>query len=194
MSAEEVMGIVARDIPFYRNSGGGVTFSGGEPLSQPEFLLELLQHCKTLGIHTAIETSGWAEKETLRQVLPLTGLFLYDLKIIDPDQHLAYTGKPVDRVLENLAFLASLHKNIVIRVPLVEEITDTTANLQAISDIMTLNALQEIVLEPYHSLGIEKYQEIGIHFQLADISDYPFEKAAMARDFFKMKGLNCEIA
>ena len=107
ISSDELAEIIALDIPFYRNSGGGVTFSGGEPLMQPAFLLDVLKKCKKLDIHTAVETCGWTGRKTLQRILPFTDLFLFDLKIIDPELHLAFTGKPVGPVLANLAFLAA---------------------------------------------------------------------------------------
>jgi pyruvate formate lyase activating enzyme len=194
MDSSEVIEKVARDIPFYRNSGGGVTFSGGEPLSQPQFLLALLTHCQTLGIHTAIETSGYADLKTFQQIIPLTGLFLFDLKITDPYLHLAYTGKPVAPVLANLSFLAAHHDNIIIRVPLVPEITDTFSNLDAISEIMARNSLRRICIEPYHTLGTAKYIELGMVYRLPETHDCLPARAESAREFFIRKGFECEIS
>jgi pyruvate formate lyase activating enzyme len=165
----DLLDAVTRDIPFYRNSGGGVTFSGGEPFQQPEFLLEMLGKCRDAGIHSAIETCGWTTEPLLRAAMPLTDLFLFDLKIVDPDLHLRYTGQPVDRILENLALLAAGHSNVVIRFPLVPGITDTRENLQNIVKIMQKNSLARIDLEPYHTLGIDKYEEHGMSCSLPDI-------------------------
>ena len=193
MESAQVIEIVARDIPFYRNSGGGVTFSGGEPLSQPTFLLELLERCKKLEIHTAIETSGWAEQKIFQQILPLTDLFLFDLKIIDPALHLEFTGKSVAPILRNLSFLASKHANIIIRVPLIEDITDTPSNIESISKIMAINGLKKIVIEPFHTLGKSKYEEIGLIYTLPLNQDYPSGKAEIAREFFLRRNFDCEI-
>ena len=190
----ELTRIIALDIPFYRNSGGGVTFSGGEPLMQPAFLYEVLSRCKELGIHTAVETCGWASRDVLQKILPLTGLFLYDLKIIDPLLHLQHTGKPVEPVLSNLAFLATQTTDIVIRLPLVPGITDTAANIEAICDVMSESGLKRISIEPYHTLGVEKYAEHGMAYSLDQLTLYDRDQLGFIQSFFLSRGFSCEIA
>ena len=193
INSDELTEIIALDIPFYRNSGGGVTFSGGEPLSQYKFLLDVLRKCKALDIRTAVETCGWADRKALGQIVPFTDLFLFDLKIIDPDLHLIYTGKPVHRILENLAYLASVKADIIIRFPLIPGITDTTENLNDVIEIMSKNDLQRICLEPYHALGKVKYEEHGMEYRLGHIGQYNPEQINDFRDFFLEKDLMCEI-
>ncbi|MDD5507833.1 MAG: glycyl-radical enzyme activating protein [Bacteroidales bacterium] len=193
MTAREVTDIIALDIPFYRNSGGGVTFSGGEPLFQYEFLLEVLRKCKTLGIHTAVETCGWASRKAVRGVLAFTDLFQFDLKIIDPDMHQFHTGKSVHPILENLAFLASQNAEIWIRFPLIPGITDTPENLTDVIEIMSRNDLRHICLEPYHNLGREKYEEHGMDYQLDRLGPYSPDQIIGYRDFFLEQGIMCEI-
>jgi pyruvate formate lyase activating enzyme len=193
ISCEELVGAIARDMDFYRNSGGGVTFSGGEPLMQPGFLKEALQQCKALGIHTAIETCGWADRKAFEAIFPFTDLFLYDLKIIDPESHLFYTGKPVGPILENLAYLSSRKARIIIRFPLVPGITDTTENLAGICEIMNKNGLDRIDIEPYHSLGKEKYAEHGMTYRLDHTGQCDPVKIAETREYFTGKGFFCEV-
>ncbi len=194
ISSDDLVKLIARDIPFYRNSGGGVTFSGGEPLAQPEFLLEVLQKCKSLGIHTAIETCGWAGKQAFQQVLPFTDLFLFDLKIIDPAQHLRYTGKEVAPILRNLEFLASEKATIVIRFPLVPGITDSPDKLQAIAGIMNQTGLRHINLEPYHALGTDKYPEHGMDYSLGEMPAYSALQLQSFQNFFSKQDILCEIS
>jgi pyruvate formate lyase activating enzyme len=193
ISSDKLAEIIALDIPFYRNSGGGVTFSGGEPLLQPAFLLDVLQKCKMLDIHTAVETCGWADMETLQRVLPFTDLFLFDLKIIDPELHLTFTGKPVRPILENLAFLASVKADIMIRFPLIPGITDTLQNLEGVANIMINNNLRGICLEPYHTLGRDKYEEHGMNYRLDHLSQYNLKDIKAFFDFFLEKGFLCEV-
>jgi pyruvate formate lyase activating enzyme len=193
ISSEELAGIIARDKQFYKNSGGGVTFSGGEPLMQPAFLLDALQKCKDLGIHTAVETCGWATKKVFEDIMPYTDLFLFDLKLIDPALHEEYTGQSNEVVLENLAFLDSQGADIEIRFPVVPGITDTPDNLQAISDVMVKFGLKKIRLEPYHSLGAEKYREHGMEFLLHDIGQYTPAQIHTVSEFFRERGLICDV-
>ncbi|MFZ4547876.1 MAG: glycyl-radical enzyme activating protein [Bacteroidales bacterium] len=194
ISSAELVKAIALDISFYRNSGGGVTFSGGEPLMQPAFLLEVLKECKALEIHTAIETCGWTDRKSLRNVIPFTDLFLFDLKIIDPESHLIHTGMPIGPILENLAFLASENANIVIRLPLVPGITDTIPNLESIAKIMHNNGLKQICLEPYHSLGQSKYEEHGLTYNLDHLGQYNLKQINAFCEFFTLRGLYCEVA
>lgn len=193
ITSEELAEIIALDIPFYRNSGGGVTFSGGEPLMQFKFLLDVLRKCKARNIHTAVETCGWADRKALEHILPFTDLFLFDLKIIDPDLHLIYTGKSVHPILENLAFLTSEKADLWIRFPLIPDITDTTENLKNLIDIMNKNGLQRICLEPYHTLGREKYAEHGMEYHSGHSGQYSPDQIIGFRDFFLEQGLQCEV-
>lgn len=193
ISSDELTEIIALDISFYQNSGGGVTFSGGEPLFQYKFLLDVLRKCKALNIHTAVETCGWVNRKALRRLLQFTDLFLYDLKIIDPDLHLFYTGKPVHPILENLAYLASQKADILIRFPLIPGITDTADNLKKVTEIMSKYDLRRICMEPYHILGREKYEEHGMDYQLDHIGQYRLDQLNGFRDFFLEKGFQCEV-
>jgi pyruvate formate lyase activating enzyme len=193
ITADKLAEIIALDIPFYRNSGGGVTFSGGEPLMQPAFLLDVLRKCKELDIHTAVETCGWADRKALQRLLPFTDLFLFDLKIIDPELHLTYTGKPVGPILGNLAFLASEKADVIIRFPLIPGITDTLQNLENVANIMINNNLRQICLEPYHTLGIEKYEEHGMNYRLDHVGQYNPQDINAFSDFFHERGFLCEV-
>jgi len=194
MNADEVVEIVARDIAFYRNSDGGVTFSGGEPLVQSDFLYEMLRLCRERGIHTAVETCGSLPEEAFRKILPVTDLFLYDLKVIDDSLHRKYTGHGSRRILRNLAFLAREGATITVRVPLIHGITDTEDNLSAIVDVMHRNGLQRIMPEPGHSLGKSKYAEFGIRDPMPHQPDCPIDSYERALALFDRAGLVIETA
>ena len=118
---------VLRDRVFYEESGGGVTFSGGEPLAQPDFLEALLEACRAASVHTAVDTCGFAPRERLLALAPLVDLFLFDVKLVDDARHLALTGVPAAPILENLRALAAVHANVWIRVPVVPGLTDGEA-------------------------------------------------------------------
>ena len=192
ISPDELTEIVSRDSAFYRNSGGGVTFSGGEPLMQPRFLFKVLQKCKDSGIHTAIETCGWTTLRVLKLIQPFTDLFLFDLKLTDDEKHRFYTGKPVGPILENLAYLASKNSEIIIRMPLIPGITDTPENLEGIAAVMRKNNLHRICLEPYHTLGVDKYTQHGKSYRLNNLKDYHRSQIIETGDFFTAGNFRCE--
>lgn len=194
VSPSDLADRVALDLPFYQNSGGGVTFSGGEPLMQPEFLLEALKACKARGIHTAIETCGWGARQTLQAILPYTDLFLFDLKLMDNGEHERHTGQPNKPILDNLAWLSRQDKAIIIRFPLVPGITDQPGNLAAVADFMNNHGLRQICLEPYHTLGHEKYNEHGMANPFPDQRYYQPSTLDSLAAFFISKGLECDIA
>ena len=132
ISVDELMSEIVKDRVFYEESGGGVTFSGGEPLMQDKFLIESLKKCNTLGIHSAVDTSGYTSEGVIDRVSNYADLFLYDLKLMNDDVHQKYTGVSNQIILKNLIELDQLGKKIVIRIPIVPEITDTNENLFAI--------------------------------------------------------------
>lgn len=154
---DSVVAELVRDVPFYDQSGGGVTFSGGEPTAQPDFLEALLRACKTSGLHTAVDTCGYVSFEVFERICGLTDLFLFDLKLMDSAAHREFTGVPNDLILDNLRKLSPLARDLWIRVPLVPGITDTEENLDAIAEfIKPLPAVHRISLLPYNKLGEDK--------------------------------------
>jgi len=162
MSVDEVMDEVLPDIPFYASSGGGVTLTGGEPLAQPDFALALAQAAKAAGIHVALDTCGHAPWETLARFLPTVDLFLYDFKAADPARHKELTGVDNALILANLEKLAAVGAHIFLRCPLVPGVNDDAAHLAAIGDwAERLPSVEEVTLEPYHPIGLEKYRKFG---------------------------------
>lgn len=166
MTAAEVMSEIERDVSFYDSSGGGVTFSGGEPLLQADFLKALLEACRSAEIHTALDTSGFATWEILERVRPLVDLFLYDIKLMDPVRHRKYTLAFNLRILDNLQRLAGLGHNIVVRVPIIPGINDDLENLRATGAFTTGLGLSRIDLLPYHAAAMGKYERLHRAYRL----------------------------
>jgi pyruvate formate lyase activating enzyme len=161
-TVEELVQRLLKDLPFYEQSGGGVTISGGEPLCQPEFVLQLLKSLKECGIHTALDTTGYARYEILEQTLPYTDLFLYDLKHMDSEQHRIVTGVPNELILENALKIAEAGAKMQIRLPVIPDFNDSEESIRAAGVFCkTLgDAVTMIQLLPYHNLGVMKYQRI----------------------------------
>ena len=162
VTADQVIEEIERDVAFYDQSGGGATFSGGEPLAQPEFLRDILRACKQQGIHTTLDTCGfapWSELDTLRGDVDL---FLYDLKLMDAERHRESAGVSNERILENLQRLSEGDHRIVLRVPVIPGINDDDENLQRIGQFAAqLPSLERVDLLPYHRIGRDKYHGLG---------------------------------
>ena len=163
VTAEELMEEVIRDQVFMQESGGGVTLSGGEPLMQASFAGIFLKSLKQMGIHTALDTSGFASRESLEIVMPYTDLILYDLKGMDPQNHFHNTGVSNELILSNLEFLAQQGKSVIIRYPVIPELTDSNAEAGLILSFMNglEGRIREIHLLPYHTMGQSKRSKYG---------------------------------
>jgi pyruvate formate lyase activating enzyme len=193
MTAEEVMAEIERDIPFYDESGGGVTFSGGEPLMQPEFLESLLRRCKAEGVHTAVDTCGAASRSVFERINPYVDLYLYDLKLMDPREHRKYTGASNRRMLENLRALAASGAAIMARVPVVPGITDDDGNMREIGSFASSLGIRDVALLPYHKTTEDKYARLGKRYRLAGLEAPPAERMRDLRDKLTALGLNVTI-
>ncbi len=158
----DVMAELLRDVPFYDESGGGVTFSGGEPLSQPAFLVDLLCACHESGLHTVLDTCGYAPWDVVERVRTHVDLFLYDLKIMDESKHRRYTGVSNEPILRNLRRLSRAGQRIILRVPIVPEVNDDDDNLHRLGACAAeLPSVERVDLLPYHHLGQDKYRRLG---------------------------------
>ena len=167
LNVAEVLEKVLKDAVFYRNSGGGVTLSGGEPLLQPEFTGELLRHAQINGIHTALDTSGYAQWEVLEKVLSHVDLVLYDLKHMDSAIHKRLTGVPNELIHENLKRIDTMEKPIWIRVPLIPGLNDGEENYHQLGDFISkLSHVERIDLLRYHRLAESKYEKTGMSYPL----------------------------
>jgi len=162
VTVQDILEELSVDFPFFQGNGG-LTLSGGEPLIQPEFTRSLLLHAKEQGIHTCIETSGFCQKETLKKIAPLTDLFLFDIKETDTLLHKKFTGVSNEKILENLSYLNTIHHHIVLRCPMIPGKNFRKEHQKGIALLAEqLSAVEAIELEPYHPLGLSKYQKLGM--------------------------------
>ena len=182
MTVSEVLEEIQKDIPFYDESGGGVTFSGGEPLNQPHFLLEMLNACGELDLHRTVDTSGYADSKLLLKIAEQTDLFLYDLKHMDPVKHRLYTGVSNEKILNNLELLARHGAQITIRIPIVPGINDDDENIERVRTFLgRLPGIRHVHILPYHSVAQGKYRSLRTDFPLTDVeSPTPMQMEAIA--------------
>ncbi len=185
MTVAEVVTEVLKDRLFYDDSRGGVTFSGGEPLAQISFLKELLAACRARGVHTAVDTCGYASREYLLSVAPLTDLFLYDLKIMNDDKHHQYTAVSNISILENLKALGAVHNNIWIRMPIIPGVNDDDENLEATAKFAaSIPAVRQVNLLPYHRTAIFKFKRLRQTYRLESVPDPSPENLEKVRQKF----------
>ncbi|MGA2478546.1 MAG: glycyl-radical enzyme activating protein [Spirochaetia bacterium] len=189
MSAEEIFLEVQKDAAFYRTSGGGVTFSGGEPFEQPELLRETARLCKGARIHTGVETSGLVPWETMAATLPVIDLVLFDLKEMDPVRHRALTSADNQLVLENFRKLMKTGKAVIVRVPLIPRHNDRTDNyLRMIEFLRSTAPGIRVDLLPYHRLGRGKYRRLNLAYQLEELEPPSQEHVEEIRGLFESAG------
>lgn len=169
MTVAQVVEEVLKDRIFYDDSGGGASFSGGEPLTQPDFLKALVEACRALEIHTAVDTCGYGRWESLCAVSRFTDLFLYDLKVMDDARHREVTGVSNGPILSNLRSLGQVHDNIWIRVPIVPGVNDSEAQLEALARFAaSIPGVRRVNLLPYHRTGIQKSRGLGLSHSLGE--------------------------
>ncbi len=190
MTIPQVLKEVDRDRIFYEDSGGGVTFSGGEPLSQSQFVREMLSRCKAEGIHTAVDTCGYGVQADLLALAEVTDLFLYDLKLMDDEKHKQYTGVSNRPILDNLSALSRVHPNIWLRVPIVPGITDDMDNLDAISEkAKSLTGVGRVCLLPYHKTASAKFKRMELPYPLEHMEQPGPERMESLRRRVSSRGL-----
>lgn len=187
MSVSEIIQDLTSYLPFIEASGGGITVTGGEPLLQLPFLLELFKECKKIGIHTTIDSSGGCYstaplfQEQLKEVLKYTDLILLDLKHINRKKHIKLTGMTNDHILEFARLLSDYNIPIWVRHVLVPSITDELEDLQKLGEFIgTLKNVQKVEILPYHMLGVYKWEALGLDYPLKDVEPPTEEKVAFA--------------
>ncbi|MEW6106742.1 MAG: glycyl-radical enzyme activating protein [Bacillota bacterium] len=196
MSVDEVMRELERDRIFYDESGGGATFSGGEPLAQPEFLEDLLAACRVVDIHTAVDTSGIARFELVEKLAPLVDVWLYDIKTVHPALHMKTVGCPNDEVLRNLRLLAAKEARIILRVPVIPGVNDDNESLAQLADlILSLGGRrpERLDLLPYHKIGVDKYLRLGRTYGLQATEEPNKQHIEDIASFFRTLGLEVKI-
>lgn len=193
-SVDEIIQIVMEDQLFYDSSGGGMTLSGGEPLAQPQFCLDLLKAAKEHGIHTAIETSGHAPWVVWENLLPYLDLILYDVKEVDDEQHLHIVGASNRLILDNLKRLADTDKAVIVRCPIIPGYNDDSQSTHALGQfIQDLETIDQVDLLPYHRMGQNKYEVLDREYALGDMPTMENEAAFASRDILLSYGLKVRI-
>lgn len=188
IDAEELARKLLRDEDLFRDSGGGVTFTGGEPLMQADFLCDVLD--KTEGIHRVVETSGYASAETFARVLERTDMMLFDVKMADPLMHKKYTGAGNELILRNLEALKQSGKDFVVRVPLIPDVNDTYENMVATADLISGSVgLKRVELLRYHKTAGAKYPMVGLTYN----PDFNEDAQPKIHDVFTERGIELII-
>ncbi len=195
MSVNEIMEVIEKEKAFFDQSGGGVTFSGGEPLLHSEFLIELLDACGKQGIHRAVDTAGNVSSEILLDVAKRTDLFLYDLKLIDPALHKKWIGTDNSLILYNLKMLADLKKAIILRIPLIKGINDSEEIIgeTAIFINSLTGTTKEVHLLPYHAIAQHKYTKLGKGDDFEVMQEPDKETIIRALHQFKQAGIKVNV-
>lgn len=172
MRPEDIIGEAEKDALFYYHTGGGITFTGGEPFAQPRALLELARAAKQRGMSTAVETCGHTGWENIRNVLPYLDEVLYDVKLVDGGRHAQYTGVDNQLILDNLRRLAQEDRHkLIVRVPLISGVNDTDENIQALLALVEELGIERVDFLPYHRLGENKYARLGKEAHTFDAPD-----------------------
>ena len=194
VTVEEMMAEIKKDLPYYRLSGGGVTLSGGEALTQPEFAVALLTACQEYGINTAIETTGFADFDVIQKYLPNLNYVLMDIKHMDNMKHEEFTGRPNGLIQENARKIAGVHNNLIIRVPVIPTFNDTKEEIKDIAMFAkSLPGVKELHLLPYHRLGQDKYEGLGRDYTMSNVQPPSNEYMEQLLETAKTSGLHCQI-
>ena len=193
MTVEEVLDVVKKDRLFYLNSGGGVTASGGEPLSQPDFLIEFFKRCQEVGLHTTLDTCGYASWKVMERVLEYVDLVLYDIKHMDSEKHEELIKVDNRLILENAKMLAQKGKPTIIRVPLIPGYNDSEENIEALGKFLVETGLTKVDLYPYHQLGLAKYRNLGREYELGGVSSCTEEQVQVIEESLRSHGLEVAV-
>ena len=178
----ELLHEIERDVVFFDQSGGGVTLTGGEPLMQPRFAIELLKACQAHGIHTILDTSGYARWKTLVEAAESTNLFLYDLKLMDDEQHRKYTGVSNRLILSNLKRLVDGGAQVIVRIPLIPSVNDDEDNLRQTQQFLSgLPNLAGVEVLPYHDIAESKYSALDLAYRLPELATPSLERVEWAK-------------
>ncbi|EGO8359202.1 glycyl-radical enzyme activating protein [Escherichia coli] len=199
MSVAACMDVIRKDKGYYERSGGGVTVSGGEPLLQTEFVIELFKTCKSEGIQTCLESSLFVDWKKVSSVLPYTDIIISDIKHMDSQVHKMYTHAPNNKILSNLKKLAAQQREIILRIPVIPHVNDDMGNIEATADFI-LNEMngriRTLQLLSFMRLGEEKYQSLGIPYEMQDVklNRRSFQKHIQKiAEYFNQRGIHCVV-
>ena len=193
-TVSELMAMIEREAPFLEDSNGGVTLSGGEPFYNSKFLLTFIQSIKEKGFHVALDTSGYTTEKNIMQAAGMIDLFLYDIKCIDTQKHIFYTGVSNKPILSNLKRILEGRAGIQIRYPCIPGVNDTDYDIEALmSFLLPLPWIPEIRLLRYHDFAMEKYKRVGIDYELSDIEEPTENRVETIKGRLNRAGIKCEI-
>ena len=194
-SVDDVVARVLKDRHFYEASGGGVTLSGGEPLSQIAFAADFLKACKGCGLNTALDTTGFASEDSVRAVLPYTDLFLLDLKHMDSRSLERTVGVPNEPILRNAKLIAALGGKIQVRIPVIPRFNDTLENMESTAQFCYAlkDAISHVQLLPYHTLGLAKHERLQSKDKVFAATPLSDEEVKVFREPFVSKGIDVVI-
>jgi pyruvate formate lyase activating enzyme len=194
MTSVEIMNEIEKDIVFYDESGGGVTFSGGEPFMQPRFLTRLLISSKERRIHTTVETCGFVDPEIVARTSTYVDQYLYDLKIIQDEKHRKFTRVSNALILQNLRYLARSHNHVIIRFPVIPSVNDDEENVSQLGEfVSSLRSIEEVDVLPYHELGIAKYKRLGVNYKMQETKPPSSEEVTRIAERLKEYGLRVKV-
>jgi pyruvate formate lyase activating enzyme len=192
VTLDGLMAEIEKDVLFFDQSGGGVTFSGGEPLMQPDFLAAVLRRAKASRIHTAVDTCGFVPRSALLRIVDFTDLFLFDLKVIDEARHIEATGRPNAQIVENLRFLAGRGSSVWVRFPLVPGVNDDCSSVEAIAAAVRNAGLSHVDVLPYHRAGLAKYDRFHIECCARDVEPPSEETVSRVVGILRAAGLEAK--
>jgi pyruvate formate lyase activating enzyme len=193
MTVDELFNVVRKDESFYRSSGGGVTIGGGEPTFQPQFVHEFMKKCRDNYIHTALDTTGYTPNPEANKVIEEADLLLYDVKSMDPEEHLRCTRAPLQPILDNMKRLDNLGIEIIIRMPLIPGYNAGRKNIKAAAEFLArLKHVTRVDLLPYHEFGKVKYGQLG-RLYIVQSQTPTQEYMDEAKETMEKAGLRCQI-
>jgi pyruvate formate lyase activating enzyme len=195
-SIEYILEILEKERAFIIHSKGGVTFSGGEPMLQIDFLHEALKMCKIKGYHTAVDTSGYSSSENYRSVIPFTDLFLFDIKQMNDARHYEFTGVSNAGLLENYQLLLNSGKDVMVRIPIIPGYNDDQDNIERLRQFLSATktkSLKKINLLPFHRIGSTKYKRFNIINKMESVEPPSKEKMSELKEFFMEVGVKVKI-
>jgi pyruvate formate lyase activating enzyme len=195
-TVENILEILEKEKVFINQSKGGVTFSGGEPMLQTDFLLDALKACKTEGYHTAVDTSGYSSTENFRSIIPFTDLFLFDIKHLDETKHLESTGVSNSGILDNYRLIINSGKDVMIRIPVIPGFNDDQDHLERLRQFITetkTSRVKKISLLPFHKIGASKYKRFNLPYRMSGIEPPDREKMNRIKELFEETGIKVKI-
>lgn len=195
-TVKDIIEILDKERVFINQSGGGVTFSGGEPLLQFDFLREALKACKANGYHTAVDTAGYSSRENYKAILPFTDLFLFDLKHLDDARHMEVTGVSNKLILENYMMLLKNAKDLMLRLPVIPGINDNKSHMERMKKFISgtkTTALKKINLLPYHKTGSSKYKRFNMINKMEGVEPPAKEEMRLLKEMFSETGVKVKI-